>query len=167
MTTAPGTAFIYSDRYGQFDYGPGHPFRIERLALTYDLCQAYGLLSLPTTELCFPSDAREEDVLAFHRADYLDVLRMADRGQAPPRAWEYGLGTGDNPIFPGMYAWSLLTTGASLLAMELVDSGRVARAFNMAGGLHHAAAARASGFCYINDAAVLIKHLVRRGRRVA
>jgi acetoin utilization protein AcuC len=167
MTTAPETAFIYSDRYGQFDYGPGHPFRIERLSLTYELCQAYGLLSLPTTRLYPPSEVREEDILAFHRADYLDVLRAADRGRVPPRAWEYGLDTGDNPIFPGVYAWSLLTTGASLLAMELVDSGRVARAFNMAGGLHHAAAARASGFCYVNDAAVLIKQLVRRGRRVA
>src|SRR5574342_736934 len=161
------TAFIYSERYGQFDYGPEHPFRIERLALTYDLCRAYGLLSLPTTRLVEARDATEEEVAAFHRPDYVDVLRAADRGQAPASVWDYGLGTGDNPIFPGMYAWSLLTTGASLLAMELVDAGQVRCAFNMAGGLHHAAAARAAGFCYFNDAAVIIKHLVRRGRRVA
>src|SRR5574342_82042 len=161
------TAFIYSERYGQFDYGPEHPFRIERLALTYDLCRAYGLLSLPTTRLVEARDATEEEVAAFHRPDYLDVLRAADRGQAPASVWDYGLGTGDNPIFPGMYAWSLLTTGASLLAMEMVDAGQVDCAFSIAGGLHHAAAARAAGFCYINDAAVIIKHLVRRGRRVA
>jgi acetoin utilization protein AcuC len=37
----------------------------------------------------------------------------------------------------------------------------------MAGGLHHAHAARASGFCYINDPAVMIHYLVKRGRRVA
>ena len=161
------TAFIYSERYGQFDYGQEHPFRIERLALTYDLCRAYGLLNLPTTRLVEARDATEEEVAAFHRQDYVDVLRAADRGQAPVNVWDYGLGTGDNPIFPGMYAWSLLTTGASLLAMEMVDAGQVRCAFNMAGGLHHAAAARAAGFCYFNDAAVIIKHLVRRGRRVA
>ena len=167
MTTAPGTAFIYSERYGQFDYGPEHPFRIERLALTYELCQSYGLLSLPTTRLVQALDATEDQVAAFHRPDYVDVLRAADRGQEIPNMWDYGLGTGDNPIFPGVYAWSLLTTGASLLAMEMVDAGKVRCAFNLAGGLHHAAAARAAGFCYFNDAAVIIKHLMRRGRRVA
>ena len=167
MTTVPRTAFIYSDRYQQFDYGPGHPLRNTRLALTHELCQAYGLLSLPTTQLVEARDATEEEVAAFHRPDYVDVLRAADRGHMPPNLWDYGLGTSDNPIFPGVYAWSLLTTGASLQAMELVDAGQVDCAFNIAGGLHHAAAARAAGFCYINDAAVIIKHMVRQGRRVA
>ncbi len=167
MTTAPRTAFIYSDRYQQFDYGPGHPLRNTRLALTHELCQAYGLLGLPTTQLVEARDATEEEVAAFHRPDYVDVLRAADRGHMPPNLWDYGLGTSDNPIFPGVYAWSLLTTGASLQAMELVDAGQVDCAFNIAGGLHHAAAARAAGFCYVNDAAVIIKHMVRRGRRVA
>ncbi len=167
MSTAPRTAFIYSDRYQRFDYGPGHPLRNTRLVLTHELCQAYGLLSLPTTQLIEPRDATEEEVAAFHRPDYVDVLRAADRGQMPPNLWDYGLGTSDNPIFAGVYAWSLLTTGASLQAMELVDGGQLDCAFSIAGGLHHAAAARAAGFCYVNDAAVIIKHLVRRGRRVA
>lgn len=167
MTNGPGTAFIYSERYAQFDYGPGHPLRIERLALTYELCRAYGLLDLPTTRLIQAREATEDELVAFHRPDYVDVFRAADRGQPPDNLWDYGLGSGDNPIFPGMYAWSLLSTGASLQAMELVDSGEVACAFNIAGGLHHAAEARAAGFCYFNDAAVIIKQLLRRGRRVA
>jgi len=167
MTEAPQTAFIYSERYQHFDYGPGHPLRIERLALTYELCRSYGLLDLPTTRLIEARDATEDEVVAFHRPDYLDVFRAADRGNPPPNLWDYGLGTSDNPAFPGMYGWSLLSTGASLQAMALVDSGEVGCAFNMAGGLHHAAASRAAGFCYFNDAAVVIKHLLRRGRRVA
>jgi acetoin utilization protein AcuC len=167
MTEVPRTAFIYSGRYQHFDYGPGHPLRIERLALTYELCRAYGLLDLPTTRLIEASDASEDEIAAFHRPDYLDVFRAADRGHPPSNLWEYGLGTSDNPTFPGMFAWSLLSTGASLQAMALVDSGEVGCAFNVAGGLHHAAAARAAGFCYFNDAAVVIKHLLRRGRRVA
>jgi acetoin utilization protein AcuC len=167
MTEVPRTAFIYSERYQHFDYGPGHPLRIERLALTHELCSAYGLLDLPTTRLIEARDATEDEVVAFHRPDYLDVFRAADRGQPAPNLWDYGLGTSDNPTSPGMYAWSLLSTGASLQAMALVDSGEVGCAFNIAGGLHHAAAARAAGFCYVNDAAVVIKHLLRRGRRVA
>jgi acetoin utilization protein AcuC len=167
MTTGPGTAFIYSQRYQQFDYGPGHPLRNTRLALTYDLCQAYDLLTLPATRVVEARDATEDEVVAFHRPDYVDVFRTADRGHPSPNLWDYGLGTSDNPLFPGMYGWSLLTTGGSLQAMELVDSDQAGCAFNIAGGLHHAAAARASGFCYFNDAAVVIKHLLRRGRRVA
>lgn len=167
MTTAPETAFIYSERYQLFDYGPGHPLRNTRLALTYELCQAYGLLTLPTTRLIEARIATEEEVAAFHRPDYIDVFRAADHGQAPPSLWDYGLGTSDNPIFPGVYAWSLLSAGGSLQAMDLVDTGLVSCAFSIAGGLHHAAAARAAGFCYFNDAAIVLKHLVRRGRRVA
>jgi acetoin utilization protein AcuC len=37
----------------------------------------------------------------------------------------------------------------------------------MAGGWHHAHAARASGFSYLNDAAVAIRGLLQRGLRVA
>ncbi len=40
-------------------------------------------------------------------------------------------------------------------------------AFNMAGGWHHAHAARASGFSYLNDAVIAIQELVGRGLRVA
>jgi len=167
MTTAPQTAFIYSDRYQQFDYGASHPLRNERLALTFGLCREYGLLDLPETRLIQARDATEEEVAAFHRPDYLDVFRAADQGKDLPNLWEYGLGTSDNPVFPGMYSWSLLSTGASLQAMELVDTGQVECAFTIAGGLHHAATARAAGFCYFNDAAVAIRHLMRRGRRIA
>ena len=100
------TAFIYSERYGQFDYGPEHPFRIERLALTYDLCQAYGLLSLPATRLMHARDATEEEVAAFHRPDYVDVLRAADRGQAPPNVWDYGLFQIFRAETPGPRNWA-------------------------------------------------------------
>lgn len=41
------------------------------------------------------------------------------------------------------------------------------RDFNMAGGCHHAHAARASGFSYLNDAVVAIHALLAQGLRVA
>lgn len=168
----PGTtAFIYSPRYAAFDYGPNHPLRTVRLKLAHDLIAAYGLLDLPSVLRVEAREAREEEVLAFHRSDYLDVCRAADPACGLPRSsddfWDYGLGTPDNPVFPGLFGWSLLTTGASLQAMDLVLRGETDRAFNISGGLHHAAAAKASGFCYFNDAAVIIAHLVRRGLRVA
>ncbi len=85
------------------------------------------------------------------------------------RLWRHfgRLGTPENPILPGIYRWSALVAGASLRAMRLVESEEAGRAFNISGGLHHAEPGRASGFCYINDAALIIADLCRRGHRVA
>lgn len=163
----PRTAFIYSPRYLEFDYGPEHPLRNQRLALTYDLIHACELLPLPSARCVEPEPATDDELLLFLQPDYLKVLKLADVGQTPAVALQYGLGTPDNPILPGIYRWSALVAGASLLAMRLVESGEVSRAFNISGGLHHAGPGRASGFCYINDAALIIADLCRRGHRVA
>ena len=161
------TAFIYSDDFARFDYGPGHPLKPFRLKLTYELIRAYGLLSLPDVRVVEAEPAEEEDLLLYHTRDYLDVLKAANSGIEMPGAERYGIGPGDNPVFKGVYDWSKLVTGASLQAAELVDSNEVAIAFNISGGLHHALASRASGFCYINDPVIVISSLLKKGRRVA
>ena len=74
---------------------------------------------------------------------------------------------GDNPIYAGMYESALLSSGASLVAAELVASGQAEVAFNIAGGLHHAAAGHASGFCIFNDPVIAIQYFLQLGRRVA
>jgi acetoin utilization protein AcuC len=94
------------------------------------------------------------------------VLKSVNGGLEIPDEERYGLGLGDNPVFLGVFEWSRLVTGASLQAAELVDSGEVRIAFNISGGLHHALASRASGFCYINDPVIVISSLLRKGRRV-
>jgi len=48
----------------------------------------------------------------------------------------------------------------------MVDCGEVETAFNISGGLHHAMASRASGFCYLNDPVIAIMLLLKKGRRV-
>jgi acetoin utilization protein AcuC len=161
------TAFIYSDDFAGFDYGSGHPLKPFRLKLTYELIRACGLLASPDPRLIEPSVASVEDLLAWHTAEYIDVLTAANSGEYVSGAGAYGLGPGDNPIFAGMLDWSRLIAGASLKAAELVDSKEAEVAFNISGGLHHAMARRASGFCYVNDAVLVIKSLVARGRRVA
>jgi acetoin utilization protein AcuC len=167
MSSEPRTALIYTPRLLEFDYGPGHPLRNQRLHLTHDLIGACDLLALPSARYLEPQPATEDELLILLEPDYLAVLKAVDAGRTPAGAVRYGLGTGDNPILPGIYRWSALVAGGSLLAMRLVESGEVDRAFNFAGGLHHAGPARASGFCYINDAALIIADLCRRGHRVA
>ena len=59
------TAFIYSDAYLDYDYGPTHPLKIIRLKLAYELIQAYGLLSAPSVNLLTPKRAGDEDLALF------------------------------------------------------------------------------------------------------
>jgi acetoin utilization protein AcuC len=160
------TALVYSDAWSRFDYGPSHPLRMERLGLTFALMEAFGLTTLPETRVVAPTPAPDAVLRGFHTADYLEALRAASAGREVPMAYRYGLGPGDNPIWPGMYEASALACGASIQAAELVATGEVERAFAFAGGLHHAMPDRASGFCYLNDAVLAIQALRARGRRV-
>jgi acetoin utilization protein AcuC len=161
------TAFVYTDAYLDYDYGPTHPLRIIRLKLTYDLIKAYGLLALPSVQTIPTIEAEEKDLAAFHSEEYLTLLKQANGGRLTGNAYCLGLGPGDNPIFPGLYDFSLLVTGATLQAVNFVAEGEGEIAFNIAGGLHHAMKSRASGFCYINDPVIGIMRLLSRGKRVA
>lgn len=161
------TAFLYSDDFSRFSYGPTHPLKPFRLKLTYELIKACGLLAPDDPRVIAPTPAKRADLLVFHSPEYLAVLEAANNGKAVPGAPAFGLGEGDNPVFPGMFDWSLLVAGASLKAADVVDSGEAGIAFNISGGLHHAHASRASGFCYINDVVLAIMLLTGRGRRVA
>jgi len=161
------TAFVYTDDYLDYDYGPTHPLRIVRLKLTYDLIGAYGLLALSSVQSIPTVKAEEKDLTSFHSEEYLNLLKQANGGRLTGNAYCLGLGPGDNPIFPGLYDLSLLVTGATLQAVDFVADGKGEIAFNIAGGLHHAMKSRASGFCYINDPVIGIMRLLSRGKKVA
>jgi acetoin utilization protein AcuC len=161
------TALLYTDRYADHDYGPAHPLKIARLKLTYELMRAYDLLALPSMRLVETREATEEEVSLFHRRDYVDVLKRASRGSPVEEVFMYGLGPGDNPIFEGLWEWSLLATGGSMQSAQLVVEEGADIAFNIAGGLHHAVEDRASGFCYVNDPVITILWLLDRCTRVA
>jgi acetoin utilization protein AcuC len=161
------TALIHSEAWRQFDYGPEHPLRMERLGLTWRLMEAYGLTRLPGARVERPEAASLERICRFHTREYVDILRAVSAGEFVPHAARYGLGPGDNPIFPGLWEAAELAAGGSLLAASLVAEGEADRAFHFAGGLHHALPDRASGFCYVNDAVLAVMRLRERGWRVA
>jgi len=161
------TAFVYSDEFTRFDYGPEHPLKPFRLKLTYELIKACGLLARSDRRVIEAPMADVAELLSFHTRDYLDMLKAVNSGKPAAGAGAYGLGPGDNPIFAGVLDGSRLVAGASLLAASLVASNKADIAFNISGGLHHAMASRASGFCYINDAVLAIQWLVKQGKRVA
>jgi len=161
------SALIYTDAYVNYQYSDSHPLKPYRLRLTHALMQHYGLLQLPHSGVRETIPATQEELELFHTPAYLGVLRAADAGKRTIPYDRYGLGPGDNPIFPGMYAWSQLCAGGALQAARLVTSGEVDVAFHIAGGLHHGRPEHASGFCYVNDLAIAITALVQQGYRVA
>ena len=160
------TALIYSDAWTRFDYGPQHPLRMERLGLTWRLMQAYNLTTLPRATVRAPEPAPESAIAVYHGTDYLEMLKASNSGQAPAAAARFGLGPGDNPVFPGLWDAARLCAAGSIMAADLVLNGEAERVFHFAGGLHHAMPSRASGFCYVNDAVLAILRFRARGLRV-
>jgi acetoin utilization protein AcuC len=160
------TALIACTDLGGYSYGETHPFKVQRYRLARDLMDAYGLLGLPAVEQRRPRAVTREELLTFHAADYLDRLREFSAASEPRADFRYGLGDLENPVFPGVYEWACLGVSGTLEAARLVTEEGFAAAFNPLGGWHHAQRSRASGFSYLNDAAVAIKELVAKGKRV-
>jgi len=151
----------------RYDFGPLHPFKVYRLGLTYDLMEAYGLTDAPSIRTLEPREATEEEALSFHTEGYVEILRLTDTGMWVPNLFAHGLGTGDNPVFPGVYEWGMHVAGASIDCAKEILADKAEVAFNIAGGLHHAMPASASGFCHVNDAVLAINTLLENGKQVA
>ena len=161
-------AFFYDDVLSRHELRKDHPMRPVRLRYTYELLQAYGAFDGEGAVLLPPRRAEEEELRWLHGAEYISAVRAFGLGLSGYDPARFNLGPqGDNPVYPGMYDAAVLSTGASLAAAELVANREVDVAFSISGGLHHAAADRASGFCVFNDPALAIKYLRRRGLRVA
>lgn len=160
------SAFFYSDRYHTYDFGPRHPLRPERYQRTVDLLRGYEAFS-EDAPLLEPRPATDADLSRVHQAAYVDAVHRLSVEPDLPIAGYYGFGPGDNPAFAGMFEAAALFTGGTLAAAECVVSGHARTAFNVAGGLHHAMPARASGFCIFNDCAAGISRLLDSVQRVA
>ncbi len=104
---------------------------------------------------CQAVEATDDELLWVHRPEHLAFVREADaRGTGL-------LDYGDTPAWTGVLRRAKLAVGGTLLAARLVASGAFRRGFNPAGGLHHARADRAAGFCPFNDVAIAARGLQR------
>jgi acetoin utilization protein AcuC len=107
--------------------------------------------------------ASEAQLARFHEKAYIEALREASasgRVEAAVRE-RHGIGTMENPLFPGVFERASTSVGGSIHAAELALEGRVA--FHPAGGTHHGRPGRASGFCYFNDPVFAILALLDAG----
>ena len=169
----------WDERLTDYHFGPGHPLAPVRVELTMRLAHEFGLWSQPGVTVAAPPSAADTGLELVHDARYIAAVRavsgwaedVGGRGLKAPQlryARAFGLGTGDQPVFPGMHQASALVAGATLAAARAVWSGTAEHGASIAGGMHHAMAARASGFGVYNDVAVAIAWLLRQGaERVA
>ncbi|MFC7527174.1 acetoin utilization protein AcuC [Actinoplanes sp. GCM10030250] len=158
------TAVVWDSALLDYDMGD-HPLNPVRVELTMALARELGVLDRPHVQMITPRPASDIDLTRVHRPDYLDAVRLAP---IDPFFTGWGLNTADNPVFEGMHDSSARICGATLAATRAVWHGSARRAVNIAGGLHHAMPARASGFCVYNDPAVAIAWMLEQGaQRVA
>ena len=146
-------ALVWDDRFTDYDLGPTHPFRMEHRELAARLAEAVPAVD-PAARIhrVHPvAEAPMEELRRFHTAGYLAHVEAASEASiAPP------LDAGDTPAFPGCFPAAARVVGGTLAALAAVETGQAGRAINPSGGLHHAHASRASGFCIFNDLAVAI-----------
>ena len=165
----------------QYDFGGDHPFQSRRLVALIDLLESSGLFNGQDERSLLPvRSATVEELSLIHTPDYVDAVQRLSMLEATSSleglyadlAHRYGFAEGDTPVFPGMHEGAARIAGGTLGALSAVmglpaggtfrtEDERPLHVFHPAGGLHHAWADRASGFCIYNDAAVAIAHVLR------
>ena len=152
----------WDDALTSYDFGHDHPMNPVRVELTMSLARQLGILDAPGVSLAPVQPADNSVLELIHTPEYIRAVEHVATISYAERLG-YGLGTEDNPIFPDMHQASALVVGASVAAADAVWSGRAEHGANLAGGLHHAMRAHASGFCLYNDAAIAIARLLANG----
>jgi acetoin utilization protein AcuC len=152
---------VHGPRSGSYDFGRGHPLTPRRFGPGIDLLRSVG-----AEPGLAPEPASDDELRLCHTSPYIDVVR---RFSIDPFGidGEAGIGEGgDDPPFAGMHEAAAMVAGGTLRAVEAILRGDVEHAFHPGGGLHHAMAGRASGFCIYNDPALAIARARRDGLRV-
>jgi len=165
---ATAAIFIY-EGYEHLTYPEAHPFRPERAAIMMDILQREGVLEEPWIELVQAVPASREDMERFHDAAYLDAIERIGKGRfiQTIEMIQWGIGGDDCPAFKGVFDLARLSAGSSIAGAKMLAEGKSDVAFNPIGGFHHAGAANAEGFCYINDVVLACMELAGRGLKVA
>jgi acetoin utilization deacetylase AcuC-like enzyme len=154
------TLLITSNDYLAHDMGAGHPEQPARLQAILERLEAR---TWPGVRRQAPAPAPLPALEANHEAGYLGAIRrFSESGQSHAV-------TPDTSVGPGTWDCAVLAAGGVLQAVDAVFDGEADNALclHRPPG-HHAEAAMAMGFCFVNHVAVAARHLRQRGvERVA
>lgn len=161
------TAFVHGQGGPTYNLGDDHPMTPLRRQLAVDLIRAYGLDRTEGVVPIAPRPATDAEIERVHAPAYVAAVRKYSETPALSATWEagqWGLAAGgDTPAFKGMHEAAAAVCGASIEGAMAVWEGRADQAFVAGGGLHHAFANKAAGFCVYNDPAVAIQAMLDAG----
>jgi len=141
----------YHEKFGQYDLGPGHPFRGDRFVNAMRFFEEQGLFSLPHVIVLKPNPATKEDLLRVHDESYVNLIYRLAESSKP-----YDMET---PVSPLILEAVQLIVGGAVEAGRAVYEGRISRGVALGCGYHHAGRNYGGGFCLFNDIAVLVEYL--------
>jgi len=116
-----------------------------------------GIFKSPQFVKVKPRLATEEELLRFHTAAHIDMVRRRSSN-----ASGY-LDEGDTPAFSGMFEAASYAVGGTLELLDRIAEGDILHGFNPMGGLHHSRRGSAAGFCIFNDVGVALETAKKRG----
>lgn len=138
---------VWGEAILAYDFGPGHPLTPKRFPIGIDLLRHAG-----ADRWAEPREASEAELLRLHTRSYVRQVRaFSDDPWQPGRM---GIGSHDVPAFHGMHEAAATVAGGSIDGVRRILDGEASHVFNPGGGLHHAMAAQAAGFCIYNDVAL-------------
>lgn len=142
---------VYSEKY--FLPIGEHIFRADKFRLIRERLLQEGVAD--DSDFVVPQPATEADVLLVHSPLYVNKLMEGSLSAREELEMEI-------PYSPQVVDAFMLHTGGSILAAEHALEDGVC--INMGGGFHHASPEHGEGFCMINDFAVAIRALQKRGK---
>ncbi|MBE8540441.1 histone deacetylase [Geoglobus acetivorans] len=155
------TGIVYHPKYLEHEQSPTHPERRERLAYTLDQLMEEGIFDLENIVLLEPFEAEIQDVLEVHTREYVDFLiKTSETG---------GFIDLDTNVPVGLVDVALLAAGGAIRAAQAVIESEVDNAFAMIRPPgHHAKPHTGAGFCYLNNMAIMVRWIQKKGfRKVA
>ena len=142
---------VYSEKY--FLPIGEHVFRADKYRLIVERLLQQGLAD--RSDLIEPSPASEQDVMLVHSPHYVNKLMEGSLSAREELQMEI-------PYSPQVVDAFMLHTGGSILAAERALEDGIC--INVGGGFHHAFPDHGEGFCMMNDIAVAIRAMQKRGR---
>lgn len=158
------TGFYTHPECWKHEMGPGHPECPERLDAIQDRLLISGV-DLGLTPLQAP-EAPLADIELAHDRLYVAALRgLSDRlnDELDAGGPRYSHLDADTSINAHTWRAALCSAGAAIAATDAVIAGDLENAFcAVRPPGHHAAASKASGFCFFNNVAIAAKYAVER-----
>jgi acetoin utilization deacetylase AcuC-like enzyme len=142
--------FVYSNEYWMINVGK-HVFPVRKYRTIYERLLMSGA---KRDQFLVPEPASDEDVLLAHTPRYVKKLKTGTLSAAEIAMLEL-------PFSLELVKFAWLTAGGTILAAEKALEKGVA--VHIGGGFHHAFHDHGEGFCVINDVAIALEKLKRRG----